>query len=510
MIASLMTSLRKTVIASLKGHWIALGITDCTGLHWIAAPCIVTGWPRSRSQYKAVLAMGYGNQNRGVGLGFGATGGARNYSAAPPPKSLLKQCREQQAGLGPAAAEKAAAERRAADEAAAAVRRRAAAQYDAAAGSSVAGGAGSAAAASAAACSGASTASTASFLAAYAEMLAAAGFSLPPSAQAPAFPAFPAPPSFPPPRAGTAAAAAAAAAAPPAESPKAGVVSLWVSTLLGASSQFSASDHSARQLLGAPAVFPHSGTSAKAWSAVPRPGESLEWVRVAFKRAVHPTAIGIVETSNPGSIVAIRGTDRPKGAQAADSDWFVLWSGSVEYPDVPCREFRPPLRPGCGERLVSALEITLDTREWTAEWWGEIDAIRLEGVPPEGAAGAAPLARSAPAPAAGAVAGTPLKSSVRVVPWLPRQLWESDRAYESRVRFDLARFGPAPPQSESEGMRRAALSMVMANSTELGCVYPAEVHASIEDRQGEARAAASGMAVEGQRRAEAEQRRMAQ
>ena len=507
MIASLMTSLRKTVIASLKGHWIALGITDCTGLHWIAAPCIVTGWPRSRSQYKAVLAMGYGNQNRGVGLGFGATGGARNYSAAPPPKSLLKQCREQQAGLGPAAAEKAAAERRAADEAAAAVRRRAAAQYDAAAGSSVAGGAGSAAAASAAACSGASTASTASFLAAYAEMLAAAGSSLPPSAQAPAFPA---PPSFPPPRAGTAAAAAAAAAAPPAESPKAGVISMWVSTLLGASSQFSASDHSARQLLGAPAVFPHSGTSAKAWSAVPRPGESLEWVRVAFKRAVHPTAIGIVETSNPGSIVAIRGTDRPKGAQAADSDWFVLWSGSVEYPDVPCREFRPPLRPGCGERLVSALEITLDTREWTAEWWGEIDAIRLEGVPPEGAAGAAPLARSAPAPAAGAVAGTPLKSSVRVVPWLPRQLWESDRAYESRVRFDLARFGPAPPQSESEGMRRAALSMVMANSTELGCVYPAEVHASIEDRQGEARAAASGMAVEGQRRAEAEQRRMAQ
>ena len=478
--------------------------------HWIAAPCIVTGWPRSRSQYKAVLAMGYGNQNRGVGLGFGATGGARNYSAAPPPKSLLKQCREQQAGLGPAAAEKAAAERRAADEAAAAVRRRAAAQYDAAAGSSVAGGAGSAAAASAAACSGASTASTASFLAAYAEMLAAAGSSLPPSAQAPAFPAFPAPSSFPPPRAGTAAAAAAAAAAPPAESPKAGVISMWVSTLLGASSQFSASDHSARQLLGAPAVFPHSGTSAKAWSAVPRPGESLEWVRVAFKRAVHPTAIGIVETSNPGSIVAIRGTDRPKGAQAADSDWFVLWSGSVEYPDVPCREFRPPLRPGCGERLVSALEITLDTREWTAEWWGEIDAIRLEGVPPEGAAGAAPLARSAPAPAAGAVAGTPLKSSVRVVPWLPRQLWESDRAYESRVRFDLARFGPAPPQSESEGMRRAALSMVMANSTELGCVYPAEVHASIEDRQGEARAAASGMAVEGQRRAEAEQRRMAQ
>ena len=439
--------------------------------------------------------MGYGNQNRGVGLGFGATGGARNYSAAPPPKSLLKQCREQQAGLGPAAAEKAATERRAADEAAAAVRRRAAA------GSSVAG---SAAAASAAASSGAATASTTSFLAAAAEMLAAAGSSLPPSAQAPAFPA---PPSLPPPRAGT---AAAAAAAPPAESPKAGVISMWVSTLLGASSQFSASDHSARQLLGAPAVFPHSGTSAKAWSAVPRPGESLEWVRVAFKRAVHPTAIGIVETSNPGSIVAIRGTDRPKGAQAADSDWFVLWSGSVEYPDVPCREFRPPLRPGCGERLVSALEITLDTREWTAEWWGEIDAIRLEGVPPEGAAGAAPLARSAPAPAAGAVAGTPLKSSVRVVPWLPRQLWESDRAYESRVRFDLARFGPAPPQSESEGMRRAALSMVMANSTELGCVYPAEVHASIEDRQGEARAAASGMAVEGQRRAEAEQRRMAQ
>jgi len=80
----------------------------------------------------------------------------------------------------------------------------------------------------------------------------------------------------------------------------------------------------------------------------------------------------------------------------------------------------------------------------------------------------------AAAPAVGAVTGTPQKSTVRVVPWLPRQLWESDGAYESRVQFDEARFGPAPPQSESEGMRRAARSMAKANASVLGCSYPAE------------------------------------
>ena len=61
-----------------------------------------------------------------------------------------------------------------------------------------------------------------------------------------------------------------------------GPLSQWVCVLLGASSQFSASDNSAKQLLGAPRVFPKAGSCVRAWSAVPRPGQRLEWVRVGF------------------------------------------------------------------------------------------------------------------------------------------------------------------------------------------------------------------------------------
>ena len=426
------------------------------------------------AQYKAVHAMGYSFQNRGVGLGFGSAS-VKDYKTAPPPKSLLRQCKEQQAGLGPAMAEKVAAEKAAAEKAAA--------------------GQGGGAA----------------------------------SSSQPA-----APPLMPPPHkyksvgpraAGAARAAAsaasaaapagtaAAAAAPPPSPPPA--VWLYVSTLLGASSQFSASDHSARQLLGPPAVYPKAGSSVKAWSAVPREGQTLEWVRVAFKRALHPSAVVVVESANPGSVVALRGTAQPRGAQASDSEWFMLWSGSAEY-DESCasREFRPPLLPGTESRLVSAVEVCLDTSGWTADWWSEIDAVRLEGTPPRAAGGgASTVASSAVASLVGAAAGggSPSSSSIVGPPWLKRQFWESDRAYEGRIRFDEAKFGPQPPPSESEALRRAALSMVYQNSTMLGTVYPSEVEASLDEvRPPKPAVASSGLAVEGQLRAQAEQRRMAQ
>ena len=59
-------------------------------------------------------------------------------------------------------------------------------------------------------------------------------------------------------------------------------------------------------------------------------------------------------------------------------------------------------------------------------------------------------------------------------------------------------FGSAIDPSSAEGMRLAALSMVWQNSRDLGCVYPAKVAAIVGVQMKEA----SGMAAEGERRAE--------
>ena len=249
------------------------------------------------------------------------------------------------------------------------------------------------------------------------------------------------------------------------------------------------------------------------WVDVPREGHTCEWVRVGFRKPVYPAAVVIAETSNPGSVIAIRGTAHPKGPNADASEWRMLWHGDAAWPDTgEARLFSPPLLPEASQHLVSAIEVTLDTTMWTSDWWSEIDAIRLEGTPPsqhgQGASGnQSPAGCASGGGGTGAGAGTVQK----VDTWLDRMVWETDRAFYSRARFEMDRFGSAPPATEEEGMRRAAISMVHQNMTDLGCVYPKAVEAEVELAVGQRlgagtqsrRAAVSGMAVEGEMRTEA-------
>jgi hypothetical protein len=355
--------------------------------------------------------MGYSHELRGVGLGFGGS----SYSAAPPPKSLLRQCMQANKGV----------------EFGSALQRPSAAPQ-------------------------------------------------PPQQQQPKR---------------KPAAAPAAPAATMLEGTNS-VLTQWVSVVHGASSQFSASEHAARQLLGESTVYPSSESNPKAWSAVPRPGETLEWVRVGFKKAVHPTAVVVYETLHPGSIVSIRGAAQPKGSRAEASDWIDLWSGRDAPPADPlpqtARLFSPPLHTDAlGGRLVSALEIALDTSSWGVEFWSEIDCIRLEGTEPP------PKGRGSIGAAVVLVGGGPSPDT-----WLDRMPWETDRAFAARARFEAAKFGPSPPASGEEGMRRAAISMAHSNMTILGCTYPAAVQAEAGGGRdiGPGGASSSGMAVEGELR----------
>ena len=318
--------------------------------------------------------------------------------------------------------------------------------------------------------------------------------SRPPKAQPPPKPQAPPPPAPPPPAQPAAPDAGLAEILAKLNNAHPPPVSQYVSMLHGASSQFSPSDNSARQVLGAPKVFPQSGSNVKAWSAVPRAGQQLEWVRVGFKRPMLPTAVTVYETFNPGSVVCIRGTSQPRGAQAEGSDWFVLWSGAAEWAaDGKARKFSPPLDPEHMQKPVIAIEVSMDTREWGEGFWTEIDAIQLDGHPPNAAAG-----------------GTAAKDEPAAVEtWLERMPWECDAHFNARARFEQAQCGATPPASEEDGLRRSALSMAYQNMTILGCSYPAAVEEAVGEwavgRRGGG-PSGSGFGVEGELRAAAEVR----
>ena len=100
---------------------------------------------------------------------------------------------------------------------------------------------------------------------------------------------------------------AALTAAPPAAAPADPTTqSQWASTVVAFSSQFSASDNAAVQLLGPTHVFPAGGHSPQAWSAVPRPGGGgKEWVRLSFGKPMWASELHVFETANPGSLSRI-------------------------------------------------------------------------------------------------------------------------------------------------------------------------------------------------------------
>jgi len=129
---------------------------------------------------------------------------------------------------------------------------------------------------------------------------------------------------------------------------------------------------------------------------------------------------------------------------------------------------------------VNAIEIELDTTGWGDEFWSEIDAVQLVGTPAD-------------------VHTTSSEAAAAPRPYLTRQLWETERVFNDRLRFVEATFGAAPTDPD-EGMRQAALSMVWANEKLLGCRYPAAVEAQVGRK---ASAPATGMAVTGELRAQA-------
>ena len=189
---------------------------------------------------------------------------------------------------------------------------------------------------------------------------------------------------------GTVQAAFAAAPAAPVALP-AGALELWANWVISYSSQFSASDHAAIQLLGPPKAFPASGTNRGCWAWSGVLGEPVEWVRLGFKQPVQLLAVRVYETRRPGAVCRVRvSADAQQSDPLSEEGWVDAWSrelrtAQVADAEVAClpaaRIFSPPIAPAAQSLYVSAIEVQLDVAGWTDETWSEIDAVQVVGLP---------------------------------------------------------------------------------------------------------------------------------
>ncbi len=77
----------------------------------------------------------------------------------------------------------------------------------------------------------------------------------------------------------------------------------WASQLLDFSSELSAYEYSAEQVLGKPNVLPQGGDNPSAW--MPAKPNKLEYITVAFEKAVQVQQIVIAESYNPSALYEI-------------------------------------------------------------------------------------------------------------------------------------------------------------------------------------------------------------
>lgn len=141
-----------------------------------------------------------------------------------------------------------------------------------------------------------------------------------------------------------------------------GQVRQWASEA-SASSQYTATDWSANQMLGAPDTLV-GGDARTAWAAKDSDGGS-EWVRIKVPLKVRLTKVRIHETFTPGGVVAI-------DVVAPDGTFVRAWNGTDPGGLAPVW-FEADVKGIVG----SEVRITLDTKKHPG--WEEIDAVELIG-----------------------------------------------------------------------------------------------------------------------------------
>jgi hypothetical protein len=141
----------------------------------------------------------------------------------------------------------------------------------------------------------------------------------------------------------------------------------YASSVIGFSSQYSTTNWSAQQVLGAPNT-PNYGDIQTAWAPVPRNG-SLEWISVGFGTAVYATGATIRESYGNGFVYRVDLIDTL-------GNLHNVWSGVDNSAPNVLADFA--LSWAQTSYLVSGVKVYTNT-DHNLSAWEEIDAIQLAG-----------------------------------------------------------------------------------------------------------------------------------
>jgi hypothetical protein len=151
---------------------------------------------------------------------------------------------------------------------------------------------------------------------------------------------------------------------------EAGVVQQWASSVLGRSSECSASPGpwSSSQALGAPNVLTYQD-DPNSWAPSVGNG-TTEWIALGYTTPVLAEAVTIRESFGNGGVTNVELRDHATGT------WQTVWSGVDPTAAGALADFQVSF--AATSYLADGVRITLDMNHSSA--WEEIDAVLLTGV----------------------------------------------------------------------------------------------------------------------------------
>ena len=140
----------------------------------------------------------------------------------------------------------------------------------------------------------------------------------------------------------------------------------WASRVLGYSSQYSAGNWSAAQILGPPNTFGY-GDIATSWTATSING-TIEYLAVGYNTPVYASGVMVRETDGNGFVTKIEVLD-------LSTNYHTVWQGvDSSQPGTPVN-FAVSFPQT--SYLVNGVRVTIDTSH--SSTWEEVDAIQLSG-----------------------------------------------------------------------------------------------------------------------------------
>ncbi|MEJ7600194.1 MAG: hypothetical protein WKG01_19960 [Kofleriaceae bacterium] len=133
---------------------------------------------------------------------------------------------------------------------------------------------------------------------------------------------------------------------------------IWASTVRGFSTQYTEDAWSARQVLGAPDVYPGTGDHEHAWASETA-DDRAEWLEVGFAQPRAISGVELYETFNPGAVGRVE---------------LITTTGRRIEVAVDRQQTARHLVPvTCTSEPIAAVRVHLDSK--AVEGWNEIDAI---------------------------------------------------------------------------------------------------------------------------------------